>query len=89
VRGGDAHHLAEDLALRRGSPYQFIQLAYVGQQRRQRPSNAVACTDTEQVLGAGIEADDGAVGIDDQDRGRQTAKNFRRRRRRDGALRLA
>jgi len=67
VSGSNADHLSKELTVGCGTPDQFIQLAYIRQQRLQRPAQAVAPTDAEQILGAGIQIDDRAIGINNQD----------------------
>ncbi|MDP2326145.1 MAG: hypothetical protein Q8N51_19245, partial [Gammaproteobacteria bacterium] len=66
VSGGDADHLTERFAVSRRAADQLIKLTHIGQQRLQCSAWTVPRTDAKQIFGAGIEVDDGAVGIDDQ-----------------------
>jgi hypothetical protein len=85
VGRGDADELAEDLARGRRAPEQVLDVAEARQQRRQGAAKAVPGADTEQVLGAGVEVDEGAVGIDDENGSSKAAEDVGRQRCRDWA----
>jgi hypothetical protein len=84
VGRGDADELAEDLARCRRAPKQVLDTAKARQQRRQCAAEAVPGADAEQILGTGVEIDDGAVRIDDQDGGGKAAEDVSRQRRGGG-----
>lgn len=83
----DADQLAKGLAFDGRSAQQVLYSAQVGQQRLKGATEAGSDTDAKQIFGTGIEIDERAVGIDNQDGGGETAENVPRQGRRISAFR--
>jgi hypothetical protein len=60
--------LAEAVSFRCGARNEFVEIAQLGQQRLERPADAVAGAQGQQVFGAGVQVVDDAIGIDTDDR---------------------
>jgi hypothetical protein len=82
----DADQLAKDLAFRGRSAQQVLHSTQAGQQRLEGTAEAGPATDAKQIFGTGIEIDERAVRIDNQDGGGETAENVPRQGRRIGAF---
>ena len=74
----DPHQLAKDLAFFGRSAQEVLHTTQAGQQRLQGATEARPGTDAKQIFGTGIEINERAVGIDDQDGGSETAENVPR-----------
>lgn len=75
---GDTNELAKDFTVGCRAADQVLNIAQTGQQRLEGAAEADPGTDAKQGFGTGIEIDECAIRIDDQDRRCQAAKDIGR-----------